>query len=78
MKPMFKAPGIKRLKLKYHEPLSNFAFNFVLHRYILGKQIGDSLGRFSWAKQRFGDPIEITVKVLDEVRRCRLTVSNSG
>jgi hypothetical protein len=26
--------GIKRLKLRYDEPLSNFAFNFSLRRYI--------------------------------------------
>jgi hypothetical protein len=28
-----KAPGIKRLKLKYDKPLSNFAFKFNLRRY---------------------------------------------
>jgi len=28
-----KPPGTMRLKLKYHEPLSNFAFKFNLHRY---------------------------------------------
>ena len=28
-----KAPRTKRLKLKYDEPLSNFAFNFNLRRY---------------------------------------------
>ena len=34
MKPTFlKAPGAKRLKLKYDEVLSNFAFNFNLRRY---------------------------------------------
>ena len=30
MKSKLKAPGAKRLKLKYGEPLSNFAFNFKL------------------------------------------------
>ena len=34
IKPNLKAPGSKRLKLKYDEPLSNFAFNFNLRRYI--------------------------------------------
>jgi len=34
MKPVLKAPGTKRLKLKYDEPLSNFAFKCNLHRYI--------------------------------------------
>jgi len=33
MKPMLKAPGIKRLKLKYDWPLSKIAFNFNLRRY---------------------------------------------
>ena len=28
------APGTKRLRLQYDEPLSNFAFNFNLRRYI--------------------------------------------
>jgi len=30
MQPMLKAPGTKRLKLKYDVPLSNFAVNFSL------------------------------------------------
>jgi hypothetical protein len=33
IKPTLKAPGIKLLKLKYDTPLSNFAFEFNLHRY---------------------------------------------
>jgi len=33
IKPTLKAPGTKRLKLKYDEPLSNFAFNFNLRHY---------------------------------------------
>jgi hypothetical protein len=32
------APGAKRLKLKYDEPLSNFAFNFNLCRYSMGDE----------------------------------------
>jgi len=35
MKPILKAPGTKRLKLKYGGLLSNFAFNFYLRRYTL-------------------------------------------
>ena len=35
IKPTLKAPGTKRLKLKYDKPLSSFAFNFDLRRYIL-------------------------------------------
>jgi len=33
MKPALKAPGIKRLKLQYDDPLSNFAFKSNLRRY---------------------------------------------
>jgi len=33
MKPMLKAPGTKRLKLRYEEQLSNLAFKFNLRRY---------------------------------------------
>ncbi len=33
IKPTLKAPGTKRLKLEYDEPLSNFAFKFNLRRY---------------------------------------------
>ena len=33
IKPTLTAPGIKRLKLKYDEVLSSFAFNFNLRRY---------------------------------------------
>ena len=33
VKPTLKAPGTKRLKLKYDEPLSNFAFKFNVRRY---------------------------------------------
>ena len=33
MKPTLKAPRTKRLKLKYDEPISNFAFKFNLRRY---------------------------------------------
>jgi len=41
MKPTLKAPGSKRLKLKYGKPLSSFAFNFKLRRYALGR--GDAV-----------------------------------
>jgi hypothetical protein len=34
-KPVLKAPIVQRLKLQYDEPLSNFAFNFNLCRYVL-------------------------------------------
>ena len=34
IKPTMKVPGIKLLKLKHDKPLSNFVFNFNLHRYM--------------------------------------------
>ena len=36
IKHPLKAPGTKRLKVKYDETLSKFAFNFNLHRYTSG------------------------------------------
>ena len=36
IKPTLNAPGAKRLKLDYDEPLSNFAFKINLRRYIQG------------------------------------------
>jgi acyl-CoA synthetase (AMP-forming)/AMP-acid ligase II len=33
IKPTLKPPGIKRLKLQYYVPASNFAFKFNLRRY---------------------------------------------
>ena len=36
IKPTLKAAGTKRLKLKYYEPLSNFALKINLRRYITG------------------------------------------
>jgi hypothetical protein len=37
MRPELTPPGTKRLKAKYDEPLSTFAFNFNLRRYILAE-----------------------------------------
>ena len=36
VKPALKAPGIKRLKLEFDEPLSNFAFKFNLRCFSWG------------------------------------------
>ena len=38
VKPTLKALGIKRLKLKYDKPPSNFALRFNLRRYSLAMQ----------------------------------------
>jgi hypothetical protein len=40
MKPVLKAPGTKRLKLKYDCLLSNVAFGFNLRRYTWGGDLG--------------------------------------
>ena len=49
MKPVLKAPGTKRLKLKCDESLSNFAFKFNLRRYNAGPLVGDIV---MWATGR--------------------------
>ena len=36
IKSNMKAPGAQRLKLKYDNPISSFAFNFNLRRYSVG------------------------------------------
>ena len=40
IKPKLKPPGIERLKLKYDEPPSNFAFKFNLRHCILASGSG--------------------------------------
>jgi len=65
IKPTLKAPGTKRLKLKYDELLSNFAFDFNLRRY---NEAITSLPDYT--VQAWGIPIDAT-----KVGRCRLTHS---
>jgi hypothetical protein len=40
MKPKLKAPGTKRLKLRYDIPLSNCAFKFNLRHYRMALTMG--------------------------------------
>ena len=56
-----KPPGTKRLKLKYDEPPSNFAFKFNLRRYI---------------KDKWKRPDVQVLVVSPKVRRCRLNLAN--
>jgi hypothetical protein len=49
IKPLLKAPGAKRLKLNFEEPLSNFAFKFNLRRYTPGPP-GRSITRRRWRR----------------------------
>jgi len=55
----------QRKKLKYDKPLSSFAFNFNLHRYIKGD------GKFFFTQ----DDTKRWQQDNYEVGRCRLTVS---
>jgi len=59
MTPKLKAPGIMFFKLKYDEPLSNFAFEFNLRRYDV--LVASEATRLTDAAAK--------------VDRCRLTVS---
>jgi hypothetical protein len=63
IKPTLKAPGTKRLKLDYDEPLSEFAFKFNLRRYNTVVHVHPSLGLAAG-----GVPLT--------VGRCKLTLSN--
>ena len=75
IKPVLKAPGTKRLKLKCGQLLSNFAFNFNLHRYNEGvKTKLDTVLNNANDKTR---SVSAGVSGEDaEVGRCRLTLSN--
>ena len=46
IKPTLKAPGTKRLKLKYDKLLSSFAFNFNLRRYYTCASDSDCFAQF--------------------------------
>jgi hypothetical protein len=67
MKPMLKAPGSGRLKLKCDEPLSNFAFKFNLRRYSMGAiqqvvQRACDTGTAEHGRAMQADPIKSTLK----------------
>jgi len=47
MKPKLKPPGTKRLKLKYDELHSSFAFKFNLRRYSTATQFKKSTAGFA-------------------------------
>jgi hypothetical protein len=49
-KPTLKAPRTKRLKLKDHEQVSNFAFKFNLRRYSWGDFDSHDIERYTRAK----------------------------
>ena len=79
IKPQLKAPGTKRLKLKYDELLSSFAFNFNLRRYTMNdsraKEARGKIKALLTANHAWC--IHHTMMAEDfKVRRCRLPVSN--
>jgi hypothetical protein len=68
MKPMLKAPGTKRLKLNYDEPLSKLAFKFRLRRFT---EVSDGEDREDW-EPLYGEQVarkEDGTWVLRETRR---------
>ena len=55
IKPTLKAPGSKRLKLKYDKLLSSFAFNCNLRRYTeKGQSTGHAFFEFKDPRQGLG------------------------
>jgi len=55
IKPALKPPGVKRLKLKHDELLSNFAFNVNLRRYtmvVCGNSEKDALEAGAYTRPR--------------------------
>jgi hypothetical protein len=60
IKAQLKLPGTKRMKLKCHESLSKFAFNFNLRRY----NVLPEAGHYAFIDQ----------PKMSEVGRCRLTL----
>jgi len=68
-KPTFDAPGTKRLKLKYDEPLSNVAFESNLRRYIMVRREMFDVRHTEVVLELSG----LVRRIM--VGRCRLTVS---
>jgi len=55
MKPLVKASGTKRLRLRYDGPLSNFAFKFNLRRYSKAAEIGKAHACLQLAQRMYLD-----------------------
>jgi len=65
MKPMLKAPGTKRLKLKYDSLLSSFAINFNMRRYSRVRCLHDEIFRAVQCPEG-EDKEELRAKALDD------------
>jgi len=84
IRPTLKLPGTRRLKLNDDAPLSVFAFNFELRRYIeaiqawifRGVQATDAAAASTDPKE--SDRMRVGRQRLDfgQVGRCRLTLCN--
>jgi hypothetical protein len=83
VRPTLKPPGIMLLKLIYNEPLSNFAFDFNLRRYTKAAKAAPaapvsaapvSSGKFGALTATKGGKGTMQI---NQVGRCRLTLSNS-
>jgi len=84
IKPMLKAPGIKRLKLNYDCLLSNFAFDFNMRRYTMPAEAWLRVAECSSELLRTNagagtPPGEAAFHEFGAalVWRCRLTLANS-
>ena len=78
MKPVLKAPGAKRLKLKYGEALSSSAVHFVLRRYTSGQ---DLLRSVLARRQNLPESPQGTVVLVDSIKfrlesACGFSASN--
>jgi len=58
IKPTLKAPGTKRLKVQYDEPLLTFAINFSLRRYNVEDDVSHIVGE-AGGKARYISSTEI-------------------
>jgi hypothetical protein len=68
MKSELKAPGTRRLNLKYAELVSGFAFKFDFRRYTKHFETGLDMHAFMQGTDMGAEQLK--------VRRCRLTLSN--
>jgi len=57
MKSKLKAPGTKRLKLTYENPLSSFAFNFKFRRFTKAARKAKELRVLEVAARRADDVV---------------------
>jgi len=74
IKPKLKPPETELLTLKYREPLSTFAFNFILRRYTK-RNVNPDINTVQFAKNLPGMSGADIANICNEVGCCRLPVS---